>query len=120
MKKIGYLFLLFFVLGNTQNAWTQFEQKEPLHLTKLLSLNKRNVDLSNQTRTHKKWVALGLNVSLGLFGVHRLYLGTSPKVPVIYTFTLGGGGVIFIGDLGALIFTKDIEKFAEKPEVIMW
>lgn len=30
-------------------------------------------------------------VALWPFGVHRLYLGTEAKIPVIYTLTLGGG-----------------------------
>jgi TM2 domain-containing membrane protein YozV len=73
-----------------------------------------------KTDDHSKLVAASLNVSLGLFGVHRLYLGTSPQVPVIYTLTLGGGGFIMLTDLGVILFTKDLEQFADNPRVIMW
>jgi hypothetical protein len=69
---------------------------------------------------HKKWVAVTLNLTLGMFGVHRLYLGTSPKVPVIYTFTLGGGGVLIIGDLIAILSAKELDKFVNDPNLIMW
>lgn len=72
------------------------------------------------TEDHSKLVAAGLDISLGLFGVHRLYLGTSPQVPVIYTLTLGGGGFLVLSDLGVIIFTKDLEQFSEDPHVIMW
>jgi TM2 domain-containing membrane protein YozV len=74
----------------------------------------------NRLSEHKKWVAVTLNITLGMFGVHRLYLGTSPKVPVIYTFTLGGGGIIILGDLVAIISAKDLEKYTYDPKVIMW
>jgi len=93
------------------------------HNNKLKQLfsTSRNVDLSKRnTEKHSKLVAIGLNLSLGLFGVHRLYLGTSPKVPIIYTFTLGGGGFLMLSDLGVIIFTKDLEQFSNNKQIIMW
>lgn len=70
--------------------------------------------------SHNKWVAAGLDISLGLFGVHRLYLGTETHVPVMYTLTLGGGGVLILTDLGLLLFTKDVEKYADNSHIFMW
>jgi len=64
--------------------------------------------------------AIALNVSLGVFGMHRLYLGTDVKVPVFYTLTLGGGMILWIVDLGCLIFTKDISPYYDNPHVFMW
>ena len=65
-------------------------------------------------------VAIALDISLGLLGVHRLYLGTDLKVPVMYTLTLGGGGVLWLVDLGLLIATKDISKYYNNPRLFMW
>ena len=65
-------------------------------------------------------VAIVLDASLGLLGVHRLYLGTSVKVPVIYTVTCGGGCVLWLIDLGLLIFTKDITPYMDNPNLFMW
>lgn len=65
-------------------------------------------------------VAIALDASLGLLGVHRLYLGTSVKVPVIYTLTCGGGCVLWLIDLGLLIFTKDITPYMDNPNLFMW
>lgn len=82
---------------------------------------KRALDLNHRrTENHSKLVAASLDLTLGLFGVHRLYLGTSPQVPVIYTLSLGGGGFLVLSDLGVIIFTKDLEQFADDPHVIMW
>lgn len=65
-------------------------------------------------------VAIALNITLGLFGVHRMYLGTELLVPIAYTFTLGGGCVLWIVDLVMLIVTKDIEPFLDNPNMFMW
>ena len=69
---------------------------------------------------HNKWIAAGLDLSLGLFGVHRLYLGTKPYVPVMYTLTLGGGGILILTDLGLILFSKDIETYSNSEHVFMW
>jgi TM2 domain-containing membrane protein YozV len=65
-------------------------------------------------------VAIILDVTLGLLGMHRLYLGTDLKVPILYTLTFGGGGVLWLADLGLLIFTKDITPYMNNPNVFMW
>jgi TM2 domain-containing membrane protein YozV len=114
-----FIFILLFsfsihAIGQRENRF-----KDKVHYT--LFEKHRNVDLSKRnTNKHSKLVAVGLNISLGLFGVHRLYLGTSPNIPVIYTFTLGGGGFLMLSDLGVIIFTKDLEQFANNSKVIMW
>ncbi len=114
-----FAFILLFtasihVIGQRENDF-----KNKLHHT--FFEKHRNVDIKNRkSNKHSKLVATGLNLSLGLFGVHRLYLGTSPVVPVIYTFTLGGGGFLMLSDLGVIIFTKDLEQFSNNPKVIMW
>jgi len=65
-------------------------------------------------------IAILLDVSLGLFGVHRLYLGTDVKVPVFYTLTIGGGGILWLIDLGLILFSKDLEPFIDNPHIFMW
>jgi TM2 domain-containing membrane protein YozV len=69
---------------------------------------------------HNKWVAAGLDLSLGVFGVHRLYLGTETHVPFIYTLTLGGGGVLILADLGLILLSKDIETYSNSSHIFMW
>ena len=68
----------------------------------------------------KKWLAAVFAVTLGPFGVHRLYLGTSTKVPIFYTLTLGGGlGILPLIDLIAIL-TNDRHRFTNNERVIMW
>ncbi len=65
-------------------------------------------------------IAIILDVTLGVLGVHRLYLGTDLKVPIFYTLTLGGGTLLWLVDLALLIGSKDIEKFMDNPRLFMW
>ena len=65
-------------------------------------------------------VAIGLDLALGLFGIHRLYLGTDIKVPVAYTLTFGGGGVLWLVDLALLIGSPSIESYKNNPHLFMW
>ena len=82
--------------------------------------NNRKIVQKLRTLDNQRAVAIGLDVSLGLFGVHRMYLGTDLKVPVIYTSTIGGGGVLWLVDLGLLIAVKDITPLKNNSNVFMW
>ena len=61
-----------------------------------------------------------LAVLLGPFGAHRLYLGTTPKVAIIYGITFGGFGVLTTIDLLHLLFTKDLDAYRNSDKVFMW
>ena len=69
----------------------------------------------------KRLKAALLALFLGHFGVHRIYLGTSPNVPIVYSLTLGGGlGLLPLADFIFILTTKDLEAFAENDKVFMW
>lgn len=65
-------------------------------------------------------VGSALALLLGPFGAHRIYLGTTPKVALIYGLTFGGFGVLPLIDLGHLLFSKDLEAYRNNDHVIMW
>lgn len=65
-------------------------------------------------------IAAGLAVTLGPFGAHRLYLGTTAKVPVFYGLTFGGFGVLVLIDLGHILFTKDLTPYQHNKQILMW
>lgn len=73
------------------------------------------------SRENPKVVALILTGTLGVFGAHRIYLGTDPKIPIFYTVTLGGGlGVLPAIDFLAILFTKDLSKYYHNDKIFMW
>jgi TM2 domain-containing membrane protein YozV len=65
-------------------------------------------------------VAIALDLTLGLFGMHRLYLGTSVQIPVAYTLTFGGGGILWLVDLALLVGSPSIESYKNNPHLFMW
>ncbi|MGB1039326.1 MAG: NINE protein [Flavobacteriales bacterium] len=68
-----------------------------------------------------KLIAITLAITLGYFGVHRLYLGTKPIVPIAYTLTIGGGGFILpLIDIFYIIAAKDINQIINNDFVFMW
>ncbi len=69
----------------------------------------------------KKTKAVLLAIFLGHFGVHRIYLGTKPNVPVVYSLTLGGGlGLLPLLDIIAILGSDDLSEFSDNDKVFMW
>lgn len=57
----------------------------------------------------------------GIVGLHRIYLGTKPYVPVAYIASLGGiFGVLPLIDFFVLAFDKDFEHYENNSKVMMW
>lgn len=68
----------------------------------------------------KRGKAILFTVFTGLLGGHRVYFGTHQRTPIIYAVTLGGLGILPLVDLVNILFTKDLSKFDNKTQVIMW
>lgn len=68
------------------------------------------------------WVAVALDIVLGGFGAHRVYLGTPPGIIAGYFFTCGGiFGVLPLIDLIVLIIdNEDISAYINKKGLIMF
>lgn len=77
-------------------------------------------DTVEVTVEDERLVSSALALVLGPFAAHRIYLGTTPKVAIIYGLTFGGFGVLALIDLGHLLFTKDLETYRNNDRVIMW
>ena len=75
---------------------------------------------SNVMKENERLVAALLALALGPFGAHRLYMGTTPKVPIIYGITLGGFGILAVIDLLHILFTSDLTPYRHNGMVFMW
>ncbi len=74
-------------------------------------------------RTNKKITAaiLAFPFPFGIVGLHRIYLGTAPYVPVVYIGTLGGVfGILPFIDFCVLALDKDITRYQENKKIFMW
>ena len=76
--------------------------------------------LVNKTVKFKRGKAILFTLFTGFLGGHRIYFGTHHRTPVIYSVTLGGLGILPLVDLVHIIFTKDLSKFENKSQIIMW
>jgi TM2 domain-containing membrane protein YozV len=114
------LLLCFLLVGMSAFAQDSKNNVVSANGSSLAKFNNRKIVQKLRTFENQRAVAIGLDVSLGLFGVHRMYLGTDLRVPVIYTATIGGGGVLWLVDLGLLVAVKDLTRFKDNPNVFMW
>jgi TM2 domain-containing membrane protein YozV len=74
-------------------------------------------------KKNKKIVAalLSFPFPFGIVGLHRIYLGTAPYVPVAYIATLGGVfGILPFIDFCVLLIDKDVDKYLNNQKVFMW
>ncbi len=57
----------------------------------------------------------------GIVGLHRIYLGTKPHVPVAYIASLGGVfGILPFIDFCAITFGKNFDTYRNNGKVFMW
>ncbi len=74
-------------------------------------------------KKNKRIVAalLAFPFPFGIVGLHRIYLGTKPYVPVAYIASLGGVfGVLPFIDFWVLLIDKDVERYNDNGKVLMW
>lgn len=72
---------------------------------------------------NKKLIAalLAFPFPCGIVGLHRIYLGCAPHVPVAYIATVGGGfGLLPLIDFIFLLRAKDLQPFIANGKVFMW
>jgi TM2 domain-containing membrane protein YozV len=106
------------------------------HFQVIDSVNFSSCELSNRQRPsplrallrarkkkNRKIVAalLSFPFPFGIVGLHRIYLGTAPYVPVAYIASLGGVfGILPFIDFCVLLIDKDVDKYLNNQKVFMW
>ncbi|MEX2380504.1 MAG: NINE protein [Vicingaceae bacterium] len=125
------LFTLILIIGST--CATTFGRQvdffvSTLDSTEIVQVIQVEHQADNTTTTShqskpkfKRLKAALLALFLGHFGVHRIYLGTSPNVPIVYSLTLGGGlGLLPLADFIFILTTKDLDAYSGNDKVFMW
>jgi TM2 domain-containing membrane protein YozV len=81
------------------------------------------VKLMQRKDLGRKYTAalLAFPFPFGIVGLHRIYLGCAPYVPVVYIATLGGVfGLLPLIDCIVILLEKDMEHYANNKQVFMW
>ncbi len=79
--------------------------------------------LKRKQLKNKKIVAaaLAFPFPFGIVGLHRIYLGTAPHVPVVYIGSLGGiFGILPFIDFCVILLDKDFERYNNNSKIFMW
>ena len=126
MKNILFIVILglftFHVNANNGLELNANEIKVLIELDKTLQKGELQIQVfpkKNEVK-FKRGKAIIFTVLTGFLGGHRIYLGTHHRTPIIYSVTLGGLGILPLVDLVNIIFTKDISKFENRSQIIMW
>lgn len=78
---------------------------------------------NSKKKKNKKITAavLAFPFPFGIVGLHRIYLGTAPYVPVVYIASMGGiFGVLPFVDFCILILDKEESRYIDNKKVFMW
>jgi TM2 domain-containing membrane protein YozV len=145
MKVILYIFFL----GLTPSLFSENKVTIPHHINSIidssevlvLSVDSKGVTLQfnffkeakkpnpifqlfkKKQKLNKKITAavLAFPFPFGIVGLHRIYLGTKPYVPVAYIASLGGVfGILPFIDFCMITFNKDFDHYRENGKVFMW
>jgi TM2 domain-containing membrane protein YozV len=122
MKNAYFIFAMLCMMCTHRLAYAQSPMERIVGNIMFEQNDEGELKLKQRWANHEnpRLVAIALDLTLGLFGMHRLYLGTDVKVPVAYTLTFGGGGILWIVDLVLLISSPDIESYKNNPHFFMW
>jgi len=64
---------------------------------------------------------LAFPLPFGMLGMHRIYLGAKPIIPILYIVTFGGiVGILPFIDMMVLILSKDIKPFVDSSNILFW
>ena len=77
----------------------------------------------NKQKDNKRLTAsvLAFPFPFGIVGLHRIYLGCPPYVPVVYIGSLGGVfGALPLIDFFVLVFDKNTDQYFYNGQVFMW
>jgi TM2 domain-containing membrane protein YozV len=79
--------------------------------------------LKKRQKKNKKIIAavLAFPFPFGIVGLHRIYLGTSPHVPIVYIGTFGGVlGILPFIDFCVIVLDKDFDRYMNNNRIFMW
>lgn len=132
MKYFGFIIcvLLSFNMVSKTNAVTVYylDSTETVISFENVSIEEKKPNpifqlFRKKQKLNKKITAavLAFPFPFGMVGLHRIYLGTKPYVPVAYIATLGGVfGILPLIDFFAITCDKNFDQYRDNGKVFMW
>jgi len=124
LKKIIFIFFItcassLFASRSTKNNYVEILKVG----SKIEKPNPIWISLKKKNNARKKAVAavLAFPLPFGVIGLHRIYLGTKPYIPLVYIGTVGGVfGILPFIDFCVILLDKDTEHYKANSHVFMW
>lgn len=129
MRLISVFVLVFGIHFTYSNALckTHISNQSPIDSCKKDTLILKNghgihyLQLLNKHVKRRVAATLAFPFPFGITGLHRVYLGTSPHVPVVYMATLGGAlGILPLIDFCLLMSSPNIDVYCNRNRVFIW
>jgi hypothetical protein len=124
LKKVIFIFFIIctsklFASHSTKNSCAEVFSID----SKMEKPNPLWISLKKKNNAGKKAIAavLAFPLPFGVIGLHRLYLGTKPYIPLVYIGTIGGAfGILPFIDFCVILLDKDTERYKANSHVFMW
>jgi len=123
MQRFCFLFTVLFLNFNIAKAERAPVAADHTVCLTYSTFQRSSVALHDSTVIHRKHrlIAAVLALPLGVFGLHRIYLGASPAIPFLYIASFGGAfGILPFVDFVLIMVCKDVNTYAHNPRVFMW
>lgn len=123
--------LLFLLCAYTAKAgkqandtiWLQMSTVQQLEFSGQLGPGPIVKFLHKKEKLNRKATAalLAFPFPFGIVGLHRIYLGCAPYIPIVYIGSLGGiFGIMPLIDFIVIVSSDDVESFSNSNKVFMW
>ena len=107
------------VLANTEPVFTNVRENSDLELVFRTPELYHVVEDSSKNQVLASILAFPL--PFGMLGLHRIYLGANPGIPILYILTFGGlFGILPFIDMMVLILSRDTKPFYKNSRILMW
>ncbi len=128
MKKFLFVFLLFYgatALRGASCENNRYALSGDTTLADTLRVkNESGRKIHPGKKENKKLIAaiLAFPVPFGFIGLHRIYLGCEPWIPVVYLVTAGGGMILPLIDFIAILCAdkEELKKYENNNKIFMW
>jgi TM2 domain-containing membrane protein YozV len=107
----------------TDTVWVQMLTTQQVEIVQASGPGPIVKLLHKKEKLNRKATAaiLAFPFPFGIVGLHRIYLGCAPYIPIVYIGSLGGiFGIMPLIDFIVIVSADDINTYANSNKVFMW
>ena len=108
---------------STDTVWVQMLTMQQVEIVQTAGPGPILKLLHKKEKLNRKATAavLAFPFPFGIVGLHRIYLGCAPYIPIVYIGSLGGiFGIMPLIDFIVIVSAEDIDTYTNSNKVFMW